>query len=362
MGNSFGKIFRLTTAGESHGAGFVGIVEGCPPGFLLSEADIQLELDRRRPGQSRYVSGRQESDTVQLLSGVFEGKTTGAPIALWVANEDAKPQDYESLKTLFRPGHADYTYHHKYGHRDYRGGGRASARETVVRVAAGAIAKKFLKTQLGLRIKGGVSAIGTIKAARYEWEAIQNNALHWLDPDVLTHLEHYLIALHKKGDSVGAEIRVEAEGMPRGLGEPIFDKLSADVGKAMLSIPAAKAVSIGDGFEVVEQTGSEHRDELTPQGFLSNHAGGVLGGISTGQPLIVTVAFKPTSSIRLLAQTIDIDNNPTTVEVKGRHDPCVGIRAVPVVEAMLALVLMDYYLRDFSLRRVMNEQEAINDN
>lgn len=348
-GNTFGKLFTVTTFGESHGPALGGVVDGCPPGLPLAAADLQVELARRRPGQSRYTTQRRESDTVEILSGVFEGKTTGTPIGLLIRNEDARTRDYARVKTLFRPGHADYTYTKKYGVRDYRGGGRASARETAIRVAAGAIAKKYLSEQFGVAIRGCIYQIGALaidNIERIDWAAVAQNAFFVGEPNKVAEFEQLIHATRKAGDSIGAGVLVEACGMPVGWGEPIFDRLDADIAKAMLSINAAKAVEIGDGFAVIQQRGSQHRDEITPQGFASNHAGGVLGGISSGQDLRVKVAFKPTSSIQVPGQSIDDDNQPATVVTTGRHDPCVGIRAVPIVEAMLALVLIDHALRD----------------
>lgn len=344
-GNTFGKLFTLTTFGESHGPAIGGIVDGCPPGLELSEQDLQVELDRRRPGQSRYTTQRQETDQVEILSGVFEGKTTGTPIGLLIRNVDAKSKDYEEIKAKFRPGHADFTYFHKYGIRDYRGGGRSSARETAVRVAAGAIAKKYLKLKLGTEIRGYVSQIGPIHFKKFDWQVINQNPFFFPDENLIAELENFITQLRRDGDSVGAQVEVIATNVPVGLGEPVFDRLDADIASAMMGINAVKAVSIGDGFACVSQRGSEHRDEITPKGFVSNHAGGILGGISTGQDIRVSVAFKPTSSILKEANTVDKNNNATTIATKGRHDPCVGIRGTPIAEAMLALVIMDHYLR-----------------
>lgn len=344
-GNTFGKLFSVTTAGESHGPAYLGIVDGCPPGLALAEADIQVELDRRKPGQSRHVTQRRESDTVQILAGVFEGVTTGTPIGLLIANEDQKPRDYANIKDSFRPGHADYTYQQKYGIRDYRGGGRASARETCIRVAAGAIAKKYLRQKSGLRIRGYLAQLGPLKLALKDWDSVNRNAFFCPDPGRVAELEDYMDALRKSGESVGARINIQAENMPVGLGEPVFDRLDADIARAMLSINAVKGVEIGAGFAAIEQQGTEHRDEMTPAGFSGNHAGGMLGGISSGQDISVSIALKPTSSIRLGADSIDRAGNPARVATKGRHDPCVGIRATPIAEAMLALVLMDHTLR-----------------
>ena len=344
-GNTFGKLFSVTTAGESHGPAYLGIVDGCPPGLMLAEADIQGELDRRKPGQSRHVTQRRESDTVQILAGVFEGVTTGAPIGLLIANEDQKPRDYANIKDSFRPGHADYTYQQKYGIRDYRGGGRASARETCMRVAAGAIAKKYLRQKSELRIRGYLAQLGPLRLALKDWDSVNRNPFFCPDPGRVAELEDYMDALRKSGESVGARINIQAENMPVGLGEPVFDRLDADIARAMLSINAVKGVEIGAGFAAIEQKGTEHRDEMTPAGFSGNHAGGMLGGISSGQDISVSIALKPTSSIRLGADSIDRAGNPARVATKGRHDPCVGIRATPIAEAMLALVLMDHTLR-----------------
>ncbi|MDF2529859.1 MAG: chorismate synthase [Gammaproteobacteria bacterium] len=344
-GNSFGKNFTVSTFGESHGVALGCIVDGCPPGMKLSEADIQIELDRRKPGQSKFVSQRKEPDQLKILSGVFEGKTTGTPIALIIYNEDQKPQDYAEIKDKFRPGHADFTYFHKYGIRDYRGGGRASARETAMRVAAGAIAKKYLHEQYGMQIRGFVSQIGDIKLDFHGFEHIEQNDFFCADPKKVPELEAYIQAIRKEGDSIGAKVTVIADHVPVGLGEPVFDKLDAELAYALMSINAVKAVEIGDGFSAVNQRGSEHRDEMTQSGFLSNHAGGILGGISTGQELIVSLALKPTSSIIKSARSIDILGEECEVVTKGRHDPCVGIRAVPIAEAMVALVVIDHVMR-----------------
>ncbi|MGL5947940.1 MAG: chorismate synthase [Aeromonas sp.] len=344
-GNSLGQHLVLTTFGESHGAALGAILDGCPPGLSLSEADIQPALDRRRPGQSRHTTARRESDTVRILSGVFEGKTTGTPIGLMIENSDQRSQDYRAIANTFRPGHADYTYQHKYGLRDYRGGGRASARETAMRVAAGAIAQKYLQEQCGIVIEAAVTQIGAIKAAQCDFAASSDNLFNFADASQLPALDELLRRLKKQGDSIGAKIVVRARHMPVGLGEPVFDKLDADIAHAMMGINAVKGVEIGDGFAVIEQLGSQHRDELTTDGFLSNHAGGTLGGISSGQDLWVTLAFKPTSSILVPGRSLTTDGTPCEVVTHGRHDPCVGIRAVPIAEAMLALVLMDHLLR-----------------
>ncbi|MCX7122525.1 MAG: chorismate synthase [Gammaproteobacteria bacterium] len=347
-GNSIGQAFVLTTFGESHGPALGAIVDGCPPGLELSEANIQVELDRRRPGQSQFTTQRQEPDRVQILSGVFEGKTTGTPIGLLIWNEDQKSKDYTEIKDLFRPGHADFTYHHKYqGIRDYRGSGRASARETAMRVAAGAIAKKLLREKLNIEIRGCVTQIGGYVIPVQDWNAVDKTPFFIAnqDPKCVADLGALIQAIRKEGDSVGARVRVEAIGVPIGLGEPVFDRLDADLAHAMMSINAVKAVAIGDGFEVVSQKGSQHRDEMTQAGFLSNHAGGILGGISSGQDIVVEIAFKPTSSILKPGRSLDVHGNEVLVVTKGRHDPCVGIRGVPIAEAMLALVLMDHVLR-----------------
>jgi chorismate synthase len=344
-GNSFGKLFTVTGFGESHGLALGCIVDGCPPGLSLTEIDLQVDLDRRKPGKSRHTTQRRESDAVQILSGVFEGKTTGAPIGLIIHNTDQKSKDYADIKDRFRPGHADYTYQQKYGIRDYRGGGRSSARETAMRVAAGAIAKKYLKVNYGIEVRGYLAQLGPVRLELQDWSAVEQNPFFSPDPARVPELEEYMDALRKSGDSVGARINVVATGVPPGLGEPVFDRLDADIGHAMLSINAVKGVEIGAGFACVEQQGTEHRDEMTPAGFLGNHAGGVLGGISSGQDILVSIALKPTSSIRIPGQTIDIHGQPVEVVTTGRHDPCVGIRATPIAEAMLALVLMDHVLR-----------------
>lgn len=344
-GNTFGKLFAVTTFGESHGPALGCIVDGCPPGLELNESDIQPELDRRKPGQSRYTTGRQEPDQVKILSGVFEGKTTGAPIGLLIENVDPKPKDYSKIKDLFRPGHADFTYLKKYGIRDYRGGGRSSARETAMRVAAGAIAKKYLHDQCGLLIRGYLAQVGSIHYEKFDWKEVNNNPFFFPDKNKILELENLITTLRKEGDSIGARVNVVASHVPVGLGEPVFDKLDSEIAAAMMGINAAKGVEIGDGFKVVEQKGSQGRDEITNEGFLSNHSGGTLGGISSGQDILVSIAFKPTSSIRIPAKTITITGEPTEVVTTGRHDPCVGIRGTPIAEAMLALVLMDHYLR-----------------
>ena len=344
-GNTLGKLFAVTTFGESHGPAMGCIVDGCPPGLALSEADLQRDVDRRRTGTSQFVSQRRESDAVKILSGVFEGRTTGTPIGILIENTDARSRDYDKLADRFRPGHADYTYAHKYGHRDHRGGGRSSARETVMRVAAGAIARKYLAERLQVQISGYVSQIGPLRFEPVNPAAAYENPFFCPDPARVPELEQLLWDLRAAGDSVGARVSVCARGLPPGLGEPVFDRLDADIAHAMMGINAVKAVEIGAGVAAVGQRGSEHRDELTPAGFLTNHAGGVLGGISTGQALLVHVAFKPTSSIQVPGRTIDVAGKAVEVITTGRHDPCVGLRATPIAEAMLALVLMDHYLR-----------------
>ncbi|MBI42797.1 chorismate synthase [Marinobacter lutaoensis] len=344
-GNTFGKLFTVTTFGESHGPALGCIIDGCPPGLALSEADLQRDLDRRKPGTSRHTTQRREPDEVRILSGVFEGRTTGTPIGLLIENTDQRSKDYGRIARQFRPAHADYTYWHKYGIRDYRGGGRSSARETAMRVAAGAVARKFLAERLGIRIRGYLAQLGPIRAETLDWDQVDRNPFFCPDPDKVPELEAYMDALRKEGDSIGARINVVAEGVPPGLGEPIFDRLDADLAHALMSINAVKGVEIGAGFACVEQKGTEHRDEMTPEGFLSNNAGGVLGGISSGQPIVASIALKPTSSLRLPGRSIDVEGNPVEVITTGRHDPCVGIRATPIAEAMMAIVLMDHYLR-----------------
>jgi chorismate synthase len=358
-GNTLGKLFTVSSAGESHGPGYVCIIDGCPPGMALKEEDMQHDLDRRKPGQSRHVTQRKESDTVKIMSGVFEGVTTGTPIGLLIENEDQKSKDYGNIVDTFRPGHADYTYQQKYGIRDHRGGGRASARETCMRVAAGAIAKKYLREKYGIVIRGYLSQIGPIKIEHKSWEEVEMNSFFCPDPDRVLELDDYMDALRKEGESIGARINVVAENVPVGLGEPIFDRLDADIAHAMMGINAAKAVEIGAGFESVEQKGTVHRDEMTPEGFVGNNAGGILGGISSGQDIIVSTAFKPTSSIRLPGDTIDKSGQATEVVTKGRHDPCVGIRATPIAEAMLALVLMDHILRHRGQNADVNSETPI---
>ncbi|MBE0613702.1 MAG: chorismate synthase [Burkholderiales bacterium] len=344
-GNTLGKLFCVTSFGESHGPAYGCVVDGCPPGLELCEADIQQELDRRKPGTSRHVTQRREADRVEILSGVFEGRTTGTAIGLLVRNEDQKSKDYGNIAESFRPGHADYTYWQKYGIRDYRGGGRASARETLVRVAAGAIAKKWLREKYGITVRGYLSQLGPNSVALKDWSAVENNPFFVPDMAAVPALEAYMDALRKSGDSCGAKITVVAEGVPVGWGEPVYDRLDADIAYAMMGINAVKGVEIGAGFASIAQKGSEHSDELTPDGFLSNHAGGVLGGISTGQDLLVNLAIKPTSSIRLARRSINKKGEAVSLATHGRHDPCVGIRATPIAEAMLALVLADHALR-----------------
>ncbi|TQV67681.1 chorismate synthase [Exilibacterium tricleocarpae] len=344
-GNTFGKLFTVTSFGESHGAALGCIVDGCPPGLPLDAADLQADLDRRKPGQSRYTTQRREADQVKILSGVFEGKTTGTPIGLLIENTDQRSKDYSAIKDQFRPAHADYTYMQKYGVRDYRGGGRSSARETAMRVAAGAIAKKYLHRQLGIQVRGYLSQLGPIAVETVDWDEVSNNPFFCPDAGKVAAMEAFMKDLNKQGDSVGAKITVVASGMPPGLGEPVFDRLDADIAHALMSINAVKGVEIGAGFESVAQLGTQHRDEITPQGFLSNHAGGVLGGISTGQDLVANLALKPTSSLRIPGRSVDVRGQPVEVVTTGRHDPCVGIRATPIAEAMLALVLMDHVLR-----------------
>ncbi|MGO4894009.1 chorismate synthase [Flavobacterium sp. W21_SRS_FM6] len=344
-GNTFGKLFTVTTFGESHGIAIGGIIDGCPPGLEINESDLQVDLDRRKPGTSRYTTARREEDEVQILSGVFEGKTTGTSIGLLIKNTDQRSNDYSKIKDTFRPGHADYTYQQKYGLRDYRGGGRSSARETAIRVAAGGVAKKYLKEKLGIEVLGYLSQLGPIKIDTVDHGTTNTNAFFCPDASKLEALDEYMRTLKKEGDSIGAKISVIATNMPVGLGEPIFDRLDADLAHAMMGINAVKGVEIGDGFAVVEQKGSEHRDVMSPQGFKSNRSGGVLGGISSGQDLVVHMALKPTSSISVPGETIDIHGQSAEVITKGRHDPCVGIRAVPIAEAMMALVIMDHLLR-----------------
>ncbi|WP_297527069.1 chorismate synthase [Thiohalobacter sp.] len=344
-GNSFGKLFVVTSFGESHGPALGCVVDGCPPGLELSEADLQHDLDRRKPGKSRHTTQRREADQVQILSGVFEGRTTGTPIGLIIHNTDQRSKDYSDIMDRFRPGHADYTYQQKYGFRDYRGGGRSSARETAMRVAAGAIAKKYLRERLGIGIRGYLSRLGPLRPNDFDWSAVETNPFFWPDADQVPELEDFMDRLRKSGDSIGAQVTVVATGVPPGLGEPIFDRLDADIAHALMSINAVKGVEIGAGFASVEQRGTEHRDEITPEGFVSNHAGGVLGGISSGQDIVARIALKPTSSLRLPGRSVNLAGEPVEVVTKGRHDPCVGIRATPIAEAMLAIVLMDHWLR-----------------
>ena len=344
-GNTFGTLFCVTSFGESHGPAIGCVVDGCPPGLEISAAEIQLELDRRKPGTSRHVTQRREPDTVEILSGIFEGKTTGTPIALLIRNQDQRSQDYGNIAQTFRPGHADYSYWQKYGIRDYRGGGRSSARETAVRVAAGAIAKKWLRERYGVHIRGCMTQLGPLEIPMTDWSQTAQNPFFAADAACIAKLEDYMHALRKSGESIGARIHVEASGLPVGWGEPVFGRIDADIAAAMMGINAVKGVEIGAGFKSVTQKGTEHGDELTPAGFLSNNAGGIAGGITTGQDILVDIAIKPTSSIHLPRQSINLDGEPATVETRGRHDPCVGIRATPIAEAMLALVLIDHALR-----------------
>lgn len=344
-GNTLGTLFTVTSFGESHGPAIGCVVDGCPPGLELCEADIQAELDRRKPGTSRHVTQRREPDTVEILSGVFEGRTTGTPIGLLIRNQDQRSKDYGNIAETFRPGHADYAYTQKYGFRDYRGGGRSSARETAVRVAAGAIARKWLHERYGVTIQGWMSQLGPIEIPFVDAAQIGQNPFFAPNSAIVPQLEEYMDALRKSGDSVGAKISVVARGVPPGWGEPVYDRLDADIAYAMMGVNAVKGVEVGAGFACVTQKGSEHGDEMTPEGFLSNHAGGVLGGISTGQEIVVRMAIKPTSSIRLPRRSINLKGEPVTVETHGRHDPCVGIRATPIAESMLALVLIDHALR-----------------
>ncbi|HML81305.1 MAG: chorismate synthase [Betaproteobacteria bacterium] len=344
-GNTLGLLFAVTTFGESHGPAIGCVIDGCPPGMALSEADIQPDLDRRRPGTSRHVTQRQEADQVEILSGVFEGKTTGTPIALLIRNTDQRSKDYGNILNTFRPGHADYTYWRKYGLRDPRGGGRSSARLTAPIVAAGAVAKKWLAAQYGVTVRACMTQLGEVPIPFQTWDAVHQNPFFSPNADIVPELEAYMDALRKSGDSVGARIMVAASGVPAGWGEPLYDKLDADIAHALMGLNAVKGVEIGAGFASVAQKGTQHGDELTPQGFTSNNAGGVLGGISTGQDVVASIAIKPTSSIRLPRQSVDLHNAPTTVETHGRHDPCVGIRAAPIAEALVAIVLIDHALR-----------------
>lgn len=345
-GNSFGKSFVVTSFGESHGSAIGCIVDGCPPGLELSEVDLQQDLDRRKPGTSRHTTQRREDDAVQILSGTFEGRTTGTPICLLVHNQDQRSKDYGDIMNLFRPGHADYSYQQKYGLRDYRGGGRSSARETAMRVAAGGIAKKYLFEKCGIRVRGYLAQLGPLVPVNFDWEQVDRNAFFCPDADMLPEMEKYMDALRKQGESIGARVSLVASGVPPGLGEPIFDRIDADIAHAMMSINAVKGVEIGAGFGSIELKGTQNRDEITPAGFLSNHAGGTLGGITSGQDVLVSIALKPTSSIHLAGNTVDVDGKAAEIRTKGRHDPCVGIRATPIAEAMLAIVLMDHFLRN----------------
>ncbi len=344
-GNTFGRLFTVTSFGESHGPALGCIVDGCPPGLALDASDMQRDLDRRKPGTSRFTTQRREADEVRILSGVFEGRTTGTPIGLVIENTDQRSKDYTRIKDTFRPAHADYTYNQKYGFRDYRGGGRSSARETAMRVAAGAIAKKYLQERYGILVRGYLSQLGPIRAELKDWDTVESNPFFCPDPDRVAEMESFMAALNKRGDSIGARINIVASGVHPGLGEPVFDRLDADIAHAMMGINAVKGVEIGAGFAAVEQHGSEHRDLLTPEGFIGNNAGGVLGGISSGQDITVSIALKATSSIRQPGATIDREGQATEMATHGRHDPCVGIRATPIAEAMLALVLMDHVLR-----------------
>ncbi|ODP99673.1 chorismate synthase [Salinivibrio sp. SS3] len=344
-GNTIGQIFRVTTFGESHGVALGAIIDGCPPGLALTEADMQHDLDRRRPGTSKYTTQRREPDAVKILSGVFEGQTTGTSIGLMIENTDQRSKDYSKIKDVFRPGHADYTYHHKYGIRDYRGGGRSSARETAMRVAAGAVAKKYLAQVHGIQVRAYLAQMGEVTTDTVDWAQVEQNPFFCPDVNKLEELDALIRQLKKDGDSIGAKLTVVAENLPVGLGEPVFDRLDADIAHALMGINAVKGVEIGDGFDVVNQRGSEHRDEIYPDGFASNHAGGILGGISSGQPLVAHLALKPTSSITVPGKSIDVHGESADVVTRGRHDPCVGIRAVPIAEAMVAIVLMDHLLR-----------------
>jgi len=344
-GNSFGKLFTLTTAGESHGDALIGIVDGCPPGMALTEEDLQGDLNLRKPGSSRHTTQRRESDTIKIVSGTFEGITTGTPIGLLIENTDQRPRDYTNIANSFRPGHADFTYQQKYGLRDYRGGGRSSARETAIRVAAGGIAKKYLKEKYSIEIHGYLAQLGPITFKNFDWKEVHNNPFFCPDVDKVSELEEYMDNLRKSGDSIGARINIVVSNMITGLGEPIFDRLDADIAHSMMSINAVKGIEIGAGFEVVNQKGSVHRDPITPEGFTSNNSGGILGGISSGQDLLISIALKPTSSIRLTTDTINKEGKATEISTTGRHDPCVGIRATPIAEAMLAITLMDHALR-----------------
>lgn len=344
-GNTWGRAFTVTSFGESHGPAIGCVIDGCPPGIKISEADLQVELDRRRPGQSRYVTQRREPDSARIVSGVFEGETTGTPIAVIIENADQRSKDYSNIKDVFRPNHADYGYLQKYGRRDYRGGGRASARETAVRVAAGAVARKFLAERYGVKIQGYLAQMGPFDLAADNLDAVDENPFFCAEPERVPELEKFVNAVRKEGDSIGARVNVQATGLPPGWGEPVYDRLDADIAKALMSINAVKGVEIGDGFDVVQMRGSEHRDEVTPDGFTSNHSGGVQGGISNGETIRASIALKPTSSILIHGDTIDTQGQATQMRTIGRHDPCVGIRATPIAEAMLALVLVDHALR-----------------
>ena len=344
-GSSIGKSFRVTTYGESHGPAIGCVIDGCPPGLPLHEDDLQRDLERRRPGKTRHTTQRRETDEVRILSGVFEGVTTGTPIHLMIENVDQRPRDYTRIKGVYRPSHADYTYHHKYGVRDYRGGGRSSARETTMRVAAGGVAKKYLRERAGIVVRGYLAQLGPLRPAAFDWDEVERNPFFCPDADVAEEMARFMDALRKSGDSIGARVDVVASGVPPGLGEPVFDRLDADLAHALMSINAVKGVEIGAGFRVVEMRGTENRDEITPEGFLRNNAGGVLGGISSGQDIRASIALKPTSSLRLAGRSIDTEGNPAEVVTHGRHDPCVGIRATPIAEAMVAIVLMDHFLR-----------------
>lgn len=343
--NAFGKLLTVTTFGESHGPAIGCVVDGCPPGLALASEDFRVDLERRATGRSRWTSQRHEADEVEILSGVHEGRTTGTPIALLIRNTDARSKDYADLQDTFRPGHADYTYWHKYGIRDPRGGGRSSARETTMRVAAAVIAKKWLMEKHGIRVRGHLARVGELAPRAFDWDAVEANPFFWPDAAMVAELEAYVTSLRKSGDSVGARVTVVADGVPPGWGEPVYGKLDAELAAALMSINAVKGVEIGAGFDAVTQKGSEHRDEITPQGFLSNHAGGILGGISSGQAVVASIALKPTSSILVPGRSVNLAGEPVEVVTKGRHDPCVGIRATPIAEAMVALVLMDQALR-----------------
>ena len=344
-GNTIGKLFTVTSFGESHGPAIGCVVDGCPPGLELSAEDLQVDLDRRKPGKNRFTTQRREADEVRILSGIFEGKTTGTPIGMIIENTDQRSKDYSKIMNTFRPAHADYTYTQKYGVRDYRGGGRSSARETAMRVAAGGIAKKYLKNHLNVEVRGYLAQLGPIECGLVDWGIVNDNPFFCTDPAKIPELEQYMDALRREGNSIGAKITVVATGLPPGLGEPIFDRLDAEIAAGLMSINAVKGVEIGDGFASVTQKGTEHRDEMTPEGFLSNHAGGIVGGITTGQDIVAHLALKPTSSITIPGKTIDSDGNAADIITKGRHDPCVGIRAIPIAEAMIAITLLDHLLR-----------------